>query len=302
MVENRIVNVYMEQTAQPNHMKFVANIMLYGQNSVEFLDAESVGDRSELAKQLFEMEGVRSVLIENNYVKVGKSKDFEWIELKSQIREFVQTFLRDGKDPINLESVEAYNLANIVCKVLPTPNPENIKFVFDNLNLYENGSIDFPNNESVKGQSPLADELFTMSEIRNVFIANNFVTIGKSNDADWDDLAPKIKVFLEKYLTDQKDVLNLTTIQAIAAEGKTEGDEDEMVLKIKDLLQKYVQPAVEMDGGAIVFKEYNDGVVTLGMQGACSGCPSSTITLKAGIEGMMKRMIPEVKEVIAEAM
>ena len=188
-----------------------------------------------------------------------------------------------------------------------TPNPENIKFVINKM-LYSHNSIDFPSTESVQGQSPFADALFELESVRTIFIANNFVTIGKTSDKEWIEIIPEIKEFIKEYLKEGKEVLSLEKIseRAIAEEKDIEenssGDDAEMIVKIKELLQKYVQPAVEMDGGAIVFKSYNEGIVTLGMQGACSGCPSSTITLKAGIEGMMKRMIPEVKEVVAEAM
>ncbi len=187
-----------------------------------------------------------------------------------------------------------------------TPNPENIKFVVNQM-LYNGGSIDFPTADSVDGQSPFAEALFGLSFVKNIFIANNFVTIGK-NDAgtDWYEIIPEIKESIKNYLQADNPILNEAAIkehQAEIVQDETENSDDtEMVGKIKDLLQKYVQPAVEMDGGAIVFKSYKEGIVTVGMQGACSGCPSSTITLKAGIEGMMKRMIPEVKEVVAEAM
>jgi len=188
-----------------------------------------------------------------------------------------------------------------------TPNPENIKFVINKM-LYSHNSIDFPDAESVQGQSPFADALFGLESVRTVFIANNFVTIGKTSDKEWIEIIPEIKEFIKEYLKEDKEVLSLDKIaeKALAEERDIEEnsseDDAEMIVKIKELLQKYVQPAVEMDGGAIVFKSYDEGIVTLGMQGACSGCPSSTITLKAGIEGMMKRMIPEVKEVVAEAM
>jgi len=185
-----------------------------------------------------------------------------------------------------------------------TPNPENIKFVA-NMMLYAGKNVDYPNAESVKDTSPLADELFKLPFVRNVFIANNFATVGKTPEAEWYEIMPEIKEIIKSYLMEEKTIVEEEALLKLKVEEvKTEatGEDAEMIEKIKAMLEKYVQPAVEMDGGSIVFKEYNDGVVTLGMQGACAGCPSSTITLKAGIEGMMKRMIPEVKEVVAEAL
>lgn len=182
-----------------------------------------------------------------------------------------------------------------------TPNPETMKFVANKL-LYPGKSIDFPDVESVKA-SPLATELFGFPFIKAVFIASNFVTLTKTPDTEWQDVIPAIRQFLKEYLEEGKAVINEEELATYKKEGGNEAaaDDDDVVKRIKELLDNYVRPAVEMDGGAIQFKSYNDGVVNLMMQGSCSGCPSSMITLKAGIEGMMKRMIPEVKEVVAEA-
>jgi Fe-S cluster biogenesis protein NfuA len=170
-----------------------------------------------------------------------------------------------------------------------TPNPETMKFVANKL-LYPGKSIDFPDTESAK-PSPLAIELFGFPFIKAVFIASNFVTLTKTPDTDWDDVIPSIR-----------PVINEEEIILVKSEGNSiDADDDDVVKRIKELLENYVKPAVEMDGGAIQFKSYNEGTVNLMLQGSCSGCPSSMITLKAGIEGMMKRMIPEVKEVVAEA-
>jgi NFU1 iron-sulfur cluster scaffold homolog, mitochondrial len=182
-----------------------------------------------------------------------------------------------------------------------TPNPETMKFVANKL-LYPGKSIDFPDMESAK-PSPLAIELFGFPFIKSVFIASNFVTLTKTTETDWQDVIPSVRQFLKDYLEEGKGVINeeeLATIKQTSSNEVAAADDD-VVKRIKELLDNYVRPAVEMDGGAIQFKSYNEGVVSLMMQGSCSGCPSSMITLKAGIEGMMKRMIPEVKEVVAEA-
>ncbi len=181
-----------------------------------------------------------------------------------------------------------------------TPNPETMKFVANKL-LYPGKSIDFP-EESSAGPSPLAKELFAFPFIRSVFIASNFVTLSKTPDTDWNDVIPTVREFLKEYLEAGKPVINEDEIPVRSSDNSAASEDDSDVVKrIKELLENYVKPAVEMDGGAIAFRSYNDGVVNLMMQGSCSGCPSSMITLKSGIEGMMKRMIPEVKEVIAEA-
>lgn len=182
-----------------------------------------------------------------------------------------------------------------------TPNPETMKFVANKL-LYPGKSIDFPDAEMAH-VSPLASELFGFPFIRAVFIASNFVTLTKTQETEWSDVIPSVREFLKQYLEDGKAVINEDEVAALkpAGEEEIELNESDVVKRIKELLDNYVRPAVEMDGGAIQFRSYDNGVVNLMLQGSCSGCPSSMITLKAGIEGMMKRMIPEVKEVVAES-
>jgi len=180
-----------------------------------------------------------------------------------------------------------------------TPNPETMKFVANKL-LYPGKSIDFP-DETTAAPSPLAKELFAFPFIRSVFIASNFVTLTKNPDTQWDEVIPTIREFLKQYLEEGKVVVNEDQVVTKADTNTVNADDSDVVKRIKELLENYVKPAVEMDGGAISYKGYDNGVVKLMMQGSCSGCPSSMITLKVGIEGMMKRMIPEVKEVVAEA-
>lgn len=183
-----------------------------------------------------------------------------------------------------------------------TPNPETMKFVANKL-MYPGKSIDFQDERSA-GPSPLAKELFSFPFIKSVFIASNFVTLTKTPDTgDWQDVIPTIKQFLKDYLENGRPVINEEEVAQMKQESGNvvAADDDDVVKRIKELLENYVKPAVEMDGGAIQFRSYKEGIVNLMLQGSCSGCPSSMITLKAGIEGMMKRMIPEVKEVVAEA-
>src|SRR5690606_9902075 len=179
------------------------------------------------------------------------------------------------------------------------PNPETMKFVANKL-LYPGESIDFT-DETMAGPSPLARELFAFPFVKSVFIASNFVTLTKVPDTVWEEIIPSIREFLKQYLEEGKIVINEEEVVEVKSTNTVHADDSDVVKRIKELLENYVKPAVEMDGGAISFKGYDQGVVTLMMQGSCSGCPSSMITLKAGIEGMMKRMIPEVQEVVAEA-
>ena len=182
-----------------------------------------------------------------------------------------------------------------------TPNPETLKFVANKL-LYPGKSIDFLSKEDA-ASSALAQELFGFDYVKGVFIASNFVTLTKTPSTDWNDVIPELRDFLKNYLTEGKEVVNdeLVPQKSDNDNNRINEDDSDVVKRIKELLENYVKPAVEMDGGAISFKRFDEGKVTLLLQGSCSGCPSSTVTLKAGIEGMMKRMIPEVTEVVAEA-
>lgn len=186
-----------------------------------------------------------------------------------------------------------------------TPNPESLKFVTNTM-LYA-GTADFRTRELAEQYSPLAVALFELPYVKSVYICNNFVTLTKEMNYAWEDLMIRTKDFIKQYLFEGKPVILQGFAEAMAAleekqraEISYSGDDEELVKKIRELIDTYVKPAVEMDGGNIEFKAYHDGIVTLTMQGACSGCPSSTVTLKSGIEAMLKRMVPQVREVVQE--
>ena len=186
-----------------------------------------------------------------------------------------------------------------------TPNPETLKFVTNRM-LYK-GTADFRTEELAQEWSPLATALFDFPFVKGVYVSNNFVTLTKESNYLWDDIMLKTKEFIKKYVEEEGVVITdgfaeaMAKIEEEAGAGyQYTGEEKELVKKIKSLIDTHVKPAVEMDGGNIEFKSFDKGVVTVIMQGACSGCPSSTVTLKAGIEGMLKRMVPEVTEVVSE--
>ena len=176
------------------------------------------------------------------------------------------------------------------------PNPNSLKFVADVM-LMPEGSVDFPDIMSAE-ICPLAKDLFRFNFVRRVFITANFVTVTKSDDMEWMEIAPMLRALIKGYLEEGTPLFK--EVPKMPANLEYSEDEPEIVSKIKVLLEEYVRPAVEQDGGAINFKSYDEGVVKVELQGSCSGCPSSTVTLKAGIENLLKRMIPEIKEVVAE--
>ncbi|HYK77365.1 MAG TPA: NifU family protein [Daejeonella sp.] len=182
-------------------------------------------------------------------------------------------------------------MSNINVYTEGTPNPATMKFLVNKLLI--NSSVDFPTRESAE-KSPFARELFKFNFVNGVFFASNFVTITKTDTADWADIEPLLKEFVKGAVEAELHIKEEEE-QAAFVGGETE-------IKIQQILHDYVRPAVEQDGGAISYKSFKEGVVTVELRGSCSGCPSSTITLKAGIENLLKRMVPEVTEVVSEAM
>lgn len=178
------------------------------------------------------------------------------------------------------------------------PNPQSLKFVVNFMLVADGESYEFT-PQNVEG-SPLAAALFqTFPFVEKVFIAANFITLTRNESTEWEEVVRQIKQFVQQYLEEEKPVLAQTA--SVSSNAIRAGDSP-IVQKIKSILDEYVRPAVEQDGGAITFHSFDEasGQVRVLLQGACSGCPSSTITLKAGIENLLKRMVPEVKEVVAE--
>ena len=172
------------------------------------------------------------------------------------------------------------------------PNPNSLKFVADRMLVEPGQNFDFPDLESTKN-APLAAELFGYEYVRRVFYMSNFITVTKSEDIGWAEIQDELKEHIKTFLESGKEIID-------ASIADIEIEESEMDIKIKGLLEEYIKPAVEQDGGAIEYKSFEDGIVKVFLQGSCSGCPSATVTLKSGIENLLKSMIPEVQSVEAE--
>ncbi|MEM6765530.1 MAG: NifU family protein [Bacteroidota bacterium] len=175
-----------------------------------------------------------------------------------------------------------------------TPNPASLKFKLGRV-LLPKGSADFPDISSA-AEAPIAKKLFDFKFVERVFIGNDFLTITKADDFQWEEVIPVVKDYLKAFFASGQDPLvgSYADMAAVPAE-----EEDELTQKIKSILETYVRPAVAMDGGDIVYESFHDGILKVKLQGSCSGCPSSTITLKGGIENLLARMAPEVKSVEA---
>ena len=177
-----------------------------------------------------------------------------------------------------------------------TPNPATLKFL-PGCTVMPSGTANFTDS-GMTARSPLAERLFALPEVTGVFLGADFITVSKNGDSDWHQLKPAVLAAIMVHFTAGRPVILADS--GAPADAAAEGEEeDEIVTQIKELLETRVRPAVAMDGGDIIFQDFEDGVVYLHMQGSCSGCPSSTETLKAGIENMLRHYIPEVVEVRA---
>lgn len=187
-----------------------------------------------------------------------------------------------------------------------TPNPAAMKFVA-NIGLIKDTSVEYTSKAQAKG-SPLALKLFEFPFVSGIFMAANFVSVTKNNSVEWESITMELRDFIREFLTNggqpitelpEKSVEETKPEKAATAvSGKANPVIDGKIISI---LEQYVRPAVEQDGGNIQFKSFEDGKVNVLLQGACSGCPSSTLTLKSGIEALLKKMVPEVQEVVAVA-
>lgn len=172
-----------------------------------------------------------------------------------------------------------------------TPNPATLKFIPENAEIAGDNPVDFKNKDQAKGKSILASQLFLISGVKSIFLGKDFVTVTKEKDIEWQDIKTEILSSIMDFCLSGKSAIN--------EKKQEENDEEdsEIVKQIKELIEIKVRPAVAMDGGDIIYRGFEDGIVKLELKGSCSGCPSSTITLKNGIENMLKHYIPEVEGV-----
>ena len=187
-----------------------------------------------------------------------------------------------------------------------TPNPDVMKFVANKV-LNPGAPLDYSSSDDTAG-SPLAEAVLNFPFVENVFISSNYVSVTKNDKIDWDMVVMETRNFISDYLRNDKEIIKKDALQPHAIKSDQLADKKgeevkfnvstgELDEKIIDALNEYIRPAVESDGGSIDFVEFKEGIVHVALRGACSGCPSSTVTLKQGIEGLLTRMFPEVKEV-----
>ena len=299
-------NIEISQTSNPNIVKFTANSFLSSNSSYEFKNIDEAKP-SPLAQQLFYLPFVKTVYISQNFVAIEKYNIVAWEDVQQEVANSILEYLNTGKSVISEENTVKKSPVSIYAE--STPNPSVLKFVANK--PLASGTFEFKNLDDAI-HSPLAKVLFSFPFVKEVFISANYVSIMKYDTADWQDISSELREFIRKFIEEGKPVLNDEILNAtnitenqstsISSSQTSHKPYTDLEKEIISILDEYVKPAVASDGGHIMFDSFNIETKTLKviLQGACSGCPSSTITLKNGIETMLKEMLNgQVNQVVA---
>ena len=290
--------IKIQETNNKTIIKFISSSVLINGGSYEFNNIDEAKD-SPLAQQLFYLPFVKKVFITANFIAIQRYDIVQWNEVADGVKEQIETYINDGKSVVT-EQTSKKEAIEVYAEV--TPNPSVMKFGTNK--VLTQTDIEFKNIDEASKSSPLALELFNFSFVKEIFISENYVSIMKYDMVEWNEIYHDIRAFIRNYLIEGKIIISkLPEIKQQAAETiQIKSDLSETEAKIIDILNEYIKPAVASDGGNIAFKSYDKTSkrVKVVLQGACSGCPSSTITLKNGIETMLKEMLPnQVSEVVA---
>ena len=291
--------VSVQETSNSSIVKFEVNQFITKHQSFEFNNIDDA-KASPLAQQLFYLPFVKKVYITGNFVAVERFDIVEWNDVQDEVSEQIEAYLNDGGIVVE-ESSAATKKVPITVYAESTPNPSVMKFVANKkivTALFEFTSIDEAK------LSPLATELFHFPFVQRVFIDENYVSITKYDMAEWQDITIELREFIRSYIESGKDVVLPEAVETLQKSSKQIDSKfealDDISKEIVNILEEYVKPAVASDGGNIQFISYDSAEksVSVMLQGACSGCPSSTYTLKSGIENMLKEMLPGKVETV----
>jgi Fe-S cluster biogenesis protein NfuA len=293
--------ITIQETTNTSILKFNSTQILINGGSYEFNNIDEAKN-SPLAQQLFYLPFVKKVFITANFIAIQRYDIIEWIDVQEEIREQIADFLNDGNAVVNEEnSVTKKEAIEVYAEV--TPNPAVMKFGTNK--ALTQTDVEFKNIDEANQSSPLAQAIFNFPFVKEVFISDNYVSVTKYDMVEWNEVYGEVRTFIREYLAEGKIIIKEIPKQETAAATKIE--EPKIVLEgisaqIVDILDEYIKPAVASDGGNIAFRSYDEKnkVVSVILQGACSGCPSSTATLKNGIENLLKEMLPnQINEVVA---
>ncbi len=293
-------NITVSETNNPAILKFETNHMLTKGKNYEYNNIDEAKN-SPLAQQLFHLPFIKTVYISGNFIGLECYDIVEWSDVKDEVAQQIVEYLNAG-EPIVIEEEPSNNLAVTVYAEV-TPNPATMKFVSNKRIVPQ--AFEFKNIDEAK-DSELAKKLFHFPFVKQLFFDENYVSVTKYDVSEWDDITMELREFIRNFLVEGNKVVSenvISTGKDDSLEVKpANSDLDDTSQQIVDILEEYVKPAVASDGGNILFQSYEEESKTVNviLQGACSGCPSSTFTLKNGIETMLKNMMGDkVNEVVA---
>lgn len=282
--------VSIQHTSNDKIIKFEVNSFLTQYKSYEFGNIDEAKN-SPLAQQLFYLPFVKKIYLSGNFIAIECFDIVEWKDVQVEVASQIEVYLNDGGVVIEDDSLTK---TAFTVYAESTPNPSVLKFV-SNKKLVTS-LIEFTSIEEAK-ISPLATELFNFPFVKNIFIDENYISITKNETVEWNDITMELREFIKSFLENGKEVLHANTVHGSQKTAEQLDEEfeslDEISKEIINIIEEYVKPAVASDGGNIQFESYDKKTkrVRVILQGACSGCPSSTITLKNGIENMLKEML-----------
>lgn len=284
--------ITIKETQNPTIIKFEFPDFITQNESYEFKNIDEAKS-SPLAQQLFYLPFVKTVYISGNFIAVERFSIVEWDDVKEAVAEQIEAYVNKGGVIINVDENKTKKQP-ITVYGESTPNPSALKFVVNK--MITKNAVEFKNIDQ-SAPSPLATELFKFPYVKEIFIDENYISVTKYDINEWQDITMELRSFIKQFIENGGTVLDENLIQNIVKDEKTKDESfdslDETSQKIINILEEYVKPAVAADGGNIVFDSYDESskVVKVIMQGACNGCPSSTFTLKSGIENMLKSML-----------
>ncbi|PKG42119.1 NifU family protein [Psychroflexus sp. MES1-P1E] len=285
--------VEIKPTNKPSILKFEFNEFLTKQKGYEYHNIEEAM-KSPIASQLFYLPFVKTVYISQNFIAIEKFNIVEWADVQNEISEQLLKHINDGGKIVDEKEEDSVSKIPVTVYAESTPNPSVIKFVANKKLVLE--SAEFKSIDDAE-LSPLAQKLFHFPFVKEIFMDDNYISINKYDMAEWEEITNELRGFIKDYLEEGGKILESGKVQSKKTEAPTPeidtSNLDDISKEIVQILEEYVKPAVASDGGNIMFKSYNaeSKDVQVILQGACSGCPSSTITLKNGIESMLKEML-----------
>ncbi len=294
----KTISFQIEETKTDTIIKLTANTILTS-GSHQFNNIDEAKN-APLAQQLFHLPFIKRIFISANFIALERFSIVEWKDVQEEVKEQIENYLNSGGILIS-EAIKKTAKVPVEVYAEVTPNPAVLKFVA-NKALVEN-DLEFKNIDEAKN-SPLALELFNFPFVKEVFISRNYVSITKFDIVEWNEITVEIRSFIKEFIASEKNVGTLVSKTETKANPKAEvlKSNDNVSKQIIAILEEHIRPAVAADGGNILFQSYDKNTKTVHviLQGACSGCPSSTITLKNGIESMLKQLIPgKIEQVVA---